>query len=245
MLHISIKAEPILTLGEFHITNSLLTVSIVLLLTFFLGLYYYRQMHAPKKSGLFYLIDFAVSSLYTLMKSVLGDKTPAFFPVLGAMFFFILFQNWFGLVPGVGSILVKVMEHGEETFVPLLRGGTADLNTALMLGLFAFAFIQYNGIKYLGFFEYMKKFFNFRDPISFFSGILELVGEFSKIISFAFRLFGNIFAGEVLLAVIAFLVPVLATFPFLMLEVFVGMIQALVFSMLTAVFISTATAKHH
>jgi len=244
MLHISIKAEPIFSIGEFHVTNSLFTAAIVLVLTLLLSIFYVTQINKKNKNKLFYLVHFAVSSVYKLIESVLGDKTPMFFPILGTFFFFILFQNWFGLIPGVGSILIKTMEHGEEVFVPLLRGNNADLNTTIMLGLFAFVLIQYNGFKYLGL-DYLKKFLNFKNPIGFFSGILELVGEFSKIISFAFRLFGNIFAGEVLLAVIAFLVPVLATFPFLLLEVFVGMIQALVFSMLTAVFISTAIAKHH
>ncbi len=244
-LHISIKAEPIFSIGEFHVTNSLLSAFIVLFLTLLIGLYYYKQINSEKKGKGFYLIHFVVSSVYKLFDSVLGDKAPGFFAILGAFFFFILFHNWFGLVPGVGSVLLKMVEDHHEVAVPILRGGTADLNTTIMLGLVSFFLIQYNGFKYLGILGYLKKFFNFKDPISFFAGILELIGEFSKIISFAFRLFGNIFAGEVLLAVIAFLIPVLATFPFLVLEVFVGMIQALVFSMLTAVFISTAIAKHH
>ncbi|KKP61402.1 MAG: ATP synthase F0, A subunit, partial [Candidatus Roizmanbacteria bacterium GW2011_GWA2_34_18] len=88
-------------------------------------------------------------------------------------------------------------------------------------------------------------FFNFSDPISFFVGILDILSEFSKVLSFAFRLFGNIFAGEVLLTIVAFLVPVLASFPFIALEIFVGFVQALVFSMLTAVFLSNAVVEHH
>jgi F-type H+-transporting ATPase subunit a len=104
--------------------------------------------------------------------------------------------------------------------------------------------IQYYGFKYLGW-NYLKKYINFTNPIMFFIGILEIVSELSKVMSFSFRLFGNIFAGEVLLLVVATLVPVLASTPFLFLEVFVGLIQALVFSMLTAVFLSAATANHH
>ena len=105
--------------------------------------------------------------------------------------------------------------------------------------------IQVFGIKFLGFKDYIKKYINLTNPINFVLGILEIVSELSKILSFSFRLFGNIFAGEVLLTIVAFLVPVLASFPFIMLEIFVGFIQALVFSMLTAVFISGAIAKHH
>ncbi|KXK11271.1 MAG: ATP synthase subunit a [Microgenomates bacterium OLB23] len=131
--------------------------------------------------------------------------------------------------------------HGK---IPLLRGATADLNTTIALALVAFFMIQYYGFSELGFVGYAKKFINISNPINFFIGILELVSEFSKILSFAFRLFGNIFAGEVLLGVIAFLVPILASFPFLIMEVFVGLVQALVFSMLTGVFISSAVASH-
>ena len=128
--------------------------------------------------------------------------------------------------------------------MPLLRGTTADLNTTLGLALISFLAIQYFGITTVGAVGYAKKFINLTNPINFFIGILELVSEFSKILSFAFRLFGNIFAGEVLLGVIAFLIPVLASFPFLLMEIFVGLVQALVFSMLTGVFISSAVQSH-
>lgn len=138
-------------------------------------------------------------------------------------------------------------QQGDEhhaAFIPVLRGGTADLNMTFALALVSFALIQFYGLRELKL-GYIKKFINFNNPLDFFIGILEIVSEISKIISFAFRLFGNIFAGEVLLVVIAFLVPVLASFPFLLLEVFVGVIQALVFAMLTAVFINLATSAHH
>lgn len=134
--------------------------------------------------------------------------------------------------------------HETPSFTPLLRAGTADLNTTIALALIAVTATQIIGIKKLGL-SYFKKFINFSGPIQAFVGILEIVSEFSKIISFAFRLFGNIFAGEVLLAVIAFISPVFmkpfSTIPFLFLELFVAVIQALVFSMLTIVFMTMAT----
>lgn len=132
-------------------------------------------------------------------------------------------------------------EHG--AFVPYFRGPTADLNTTLALAVFAMISVQVAGFKFLGF-HYSSKFFNFKGPIDFFVGILELSSEFSKIISFAFRLFGNIFAGEVLLTVMAFLMPLFGPIPFLGLEVFVGLVQALVFSMLALVFMNLATMGH-
>ncbi len=134
-------------------------------------------------------------------------------------------------------------ETSHEVFVPIFRGATADLNTTIALALISVFMIQYYGLKHLKL-KYLKKFFDFSNPINAFIGILELVSDFSKIISFAFRLFGNIFAGEVLLTVISFLIPFLVPLPFIGLEIFVGFIQALVFTMLTLVFISMATAHH-
>ena len=180
-----------------------------------------------------------------MFRSVLGDKIDKFFPILFSFFFYILLQNWFGLLPGIGSILIRITEGHEQILVPLFRGNNADLNTTLGLALISVSLIQYYSIKYMGIKGYLKKFLNFTNPIMFFLGILEIISEISKVVSFAFRLFGNIFAGEVLLTIIAFLVPVLASFPFILLEIFVGLIQALVFAMLTTVFISNAIAEHH
>ena len=129
----------------------------------------------------------------------------------------------------------------EAKFVPLFRGPTADLNTTIALALIAFVAIQYFGFKTLGI-HYGQRFINVKNPIMAFVGILEIISDISKVISFAFRLFGNVFAGEVLLAVMAFLMPFIAPMPFLALELFVGFIQALVFSTLTAVFVNVAVA---
>lgn len=131
----------------------------------------------------------------------------------------------------------------QKNWVPLFRPGTADLNTTLALAFVSIIATQFFGLQALGL-SYFKKFVNFKNPIMFFVGILELVSEFAKIISFAFRLFGNIFAGEVLLAVIAFLIPVIVPMPFYGLELFVGFIQALVFAMLSLVFFLMATQSH-
>lgn len=136
--------------------------------------------------------------------------------------------------------------HTEEEHhspVPFLRPGTADLNTTIALGLVAMIAVQLFGYHHLKL-AYFKKFFNFSSPIMFYVGLLELISELSKIISFAFRLFGNIFAGEVLLVVIGSLVGLIGPVPFYGLEVFVGFIQALVFSMLSLVLMNMATQSH-
>lgn len=151
-----------------------------------------------------------------------------------------------GVTGGVGEEVVGEAtseEKEEAVFVPYLRAGTADLNTTLALALISVALTQFYGFRHLGL-GYLKKYINFKNPILFFVGLLETVLEFAKIMSFAFRLFGNIFAGEVLLAVMMFLVPVVLPMPFYGLELFVGFIQALVFSMLSLVFFNLATLGH-
>lgn len=142
-----------------------------------------------------------------------------------------------------GDTAAHKTEESHEVFVPIFRAGTADLNMTLALALVSQVVAQGLGFKFVGG-AYLHKFFNFSSPIMFFVGILELLGEFTKIVSYAFRLFGNIFAGEVLLVVISFLVPVVAPMPFYGLELFVGLIQGLVFAMLTVVFFNMATMSH-
>lgn len=241
--HISIKPEVIYNIFGFPVTNSYLTALIVIGMFILIGLHYRQQIGKARKSFVFYLVHFVIRSLYSFFEKVVGVRIKPLFSLIGSLFIYILLLNWFGLLPGVGSLLIRVREQAEYIFVPLLRGNTTDLNTTLALAIVAFASTQYYGVKELGVAGYMRKFFNFSNPISIITGLLELVSEFSRIISFAFRLFGNIFAGEVILAIIAFLIPVLASFPFLLLEIFVGFIQAFVFAMLTAVFIDLATVK--
>ncbi len=242
MLHISIKAEEVASVLGFHITNSLLASYIILAL-FFLIAFLFKKNIKNRKSKFVFFILFIVNGLYSFFQTILKDKTQLFFPIIASFFLFILFSSWFGLIPGVGSILIK---HGKES-EPILRAGTADLNLTIALALISVILSQYFGIKYVGMKKYIKKFINPTNFLTLFTGVLEMVSEFSKIISFAFRLFGNIFAGEVLIAVVVFLVPVFipASFPFLLLEIFVGAIQALVFSMLTAVFFNMAISEHH
>jgi F-type H+-transporting ATPase subunit a len=135
--------------------------------------------------------------------------------------------------------------HAEElVLVPIFRAASSDLNTTLAIALVSVLFTQIVGLRHLGG-EYVGRFFNFKGgPIGLYVGLLELIAEFAKIISFTFRLFGNVFAGEVLLAVITFLLPWLVVLPFYGLELFVGFIQAYVFAVLTLVFMSLATESH-
>jgi len=129
--------------------------------------------------------------------------------------------------------------------VPFLRSANTDVNTTLAIALVAMFFVHFWALRTLGVFSHLGKYINFRQgPIWFFVGILEFVSEIARIISFTFGLFGNIFAGEVLLVAMAFLIPLIGILPFLGLELFVGLIQAFIFSMLTLVFASVASAAH-
>lgn len=301
-IHISLSAEPVFAIGDFVITNSMFTSLIVSFLLITFAFIVNRSLkNTDKPSGIQNFAEWIVESLYNLVYSVTGNlkKTSLFFPLVSTFFLFILLNNWLGLLPGVGTIVVpslqaseehveekivnseieitekqtietKVDDHGNviavteeqpvvehlevsednqaaepehaET-VPLFRPGTADLNTTLALGIISVIAVQMFGFNALQF-GYFKKFFNFSSPIMFYVGILELISEFAKVISFAFRLFGNVFAGEVLLVVLTSLTKVVGPIPFYGLEVFVGFIQALVFSMLSLVLFNMATMSH-
>ncbi len=239
MPHISLAAEKIGSIFGFPISNSLLTTWLVMgmLIAFSFGV---SRKLSLIPSALQSIAELIVGGLYNFFSGVVGKThIGQFFPLIASLFLFVIIANWVGLLPGVGTVGLFHEVHGEKEFVPLLRGATADLNTTLALAIVAMVSIQYFGFKTVGK-HYSTRFINISNPIYFFLGILEIISEFSKIISFAFRLFGNIFAGEVLLTVIAFLIPFIVPLPFLFLEIFVGFIQALVFSMLTAVFLNVA-----
>jgi len=197
-------------------------------------------------SGMQNFFETIIEMLLNLTDTITKDRKLSLkiFPLIATFFIFILFNNWFGLLPGFGTVGFSELHEGKHVFVPLLRAGTADLNTTVALGVIAIVTVQILGIMAIGFVKYFKKFINFSSPVNFFVGILELVSEVVKIISFSFRLFGNVFAGEVLLVVISTLIPFVIPLPFYIMELFVGFIQALVFTMLSLVFIKMATISH-
>lgn len=241
-MHISLTAEKIFHIaGNIWITNSLLTSWIVMLFVITFSILATKKL-ALVPNNMQSIAEIVIESIWNLFSTILKNNINVYFPLIATYFIYIITLNWAGLLPGIGTIGIEKIGEGHRAFIPIFRAGTADLNTTFALAIIAMLVIQLSGLKTLGT-SYLKKFVNFSNPIYFFVGILELISEFSKVISFAFRLFGNIFAGEVLLTVIAFLMPVFAPLPFMGLELFVGFIQALVFSMLTAVFLSLATTK--
>lgn len=246
-MEISLAAEKIAHIGSLPITNSMAASWIASLFLIIIGILSTKNIALiPNKIQNFF--ETIVEFLFNTASGVIGDEqtTKKYFPLLATIFIFVVTNNWLGLLPGVGTIGTQhINAEGESVLVPFLRSANADLNTTLALAVIAVFSVQIFGIIAIGFFKYSKKFINFHGPINFFVGILELVSEISKMVSFSFRLFGNIFAGEILLTVVASLVPFIAPIPFFGLELFVGVVQALVFMMLTLVFIRIAISESH
>lgn len=235
---ISIAAEPIAHIGSFPITNSMLVAWVMSGALIVLGWLAARCASLTPK-GIHNTFEAILALLLTMIDGVTKNRvqTRKMFPLIATIFLFVLAVNWAGLLPGMGGAVGLLEEHeGKPVIISFIRASSADLNFTLALAIVSVITVQVIGIASIGFFKYAGKFVNFSSPINFFVGILEMVSEVAKLISFSFRLFGNIFAGEVLLTVMSFLVPYIIPLPFLALEVFVGFIQALVFAMLTLVF---------
>lgn len=241
-IHIALAAEPVFHLWGIPVTNTLLltwvTVLILVLVGFFVGR---RPKLVPGKLQAVFEVVFETTLGY--MADTLESKELArkYFPLIATIFLFIFTANMITFFPGVES--VGFDDHGH--FVPLLRPVNTDLNTTLALAMIAFLVIELSGIATLGFLKYWSKFVTFKSVVGFFVGLLELIGNLARLVSFSFRLFGNIFAGHVLIIVIAFFVPFFLPVPLMVFEVFVGFIQAAIFALLTLVFIKLAIAEPH
>ncbi len=235
---ISIRPEQIFSIGLWPVTNSLALAVLALLVLVGTGFLLRRKLSLIP--GRFQNIcEILLEALLGLMDSVLGERrlSEKYLPIVATIFLFILTSNWLGLFPLVGPIKIAT-----PSYVPLFRSPASDLNFTLALATIAMLGVQLAGMIGLGVKKHLGKFFTLKNPIFTFVGLLEFISEFIKIISVAFRLFGNVFAGEVLLAIVGFLLPYIVPLPFMFLEVFVGFIQAFIFSILTLVFISMATA---
>lgn len=243
-MNISLKAEHVFDLfGIIPITNSLLVTWLVMGLILILGLILrFRSKMVPTK--LQNLFEVLYEGSYKFVEGILGEVTPQVYPITITLFMFIALGNLAGLLPGVGSVFVPLSVHGELEWMPLFRAVTADLNMTFAVALIAIFTNQFFSIKIIGLKKYIHRFINFSSPINFFVGLLEIISEFSKILSFSFRLFGNVFAGEVLLAVMYFLVPFAVPIPFIIMEIFVGLMQAFVFALLFVVFVKVSIAEH-
>ncbi|KKU52520.1 MAG: ATP synthase subunit a [Parcubacteria group bacterium GW2011_GWA2_47_10] len=245
MLEISIGAEKIFEVAGFPVTNTLLTSWLVVAFFIIVSQLIVRKVQLIP-AGIQNVSEFVVEGVLGLMEGVLGSRSIAekYFPLIATIFLFIIISNWFGILPGFGSIGFHEMREGHEVFVPMFRSVASDLNVTMALAIVSVFSIQFSGIVAIGFAKHMHKYFTLKNPVQSAVGLLEFISEIAKMISFSFRLFGNVFAGEVLLIITGFLVPYFIPVPFLFLEIFVGFIQALVFAMLTVVFLGMAITEH-
>lgn len=260
---VTLFAEPVGSIGALPVTNSLLNSWLAVLIIIAIAVIIGRSIRRIPR-GIQNVFELIIEAGLKLADSVTNDrkKSEKIFPVVFSVFLFILTNNWLGLIPGVGSVGFIEQRGAESMFVPLFRGATADLNTTLALALFAVVAANLFGIISVGAWNYFNKFVNLKalaripvrltkeptvvlvNPITFFVGLIEIVGEVAKVASLSFRLFGNIFAGEVLLTSIAIIFAYGLPIPFMFLEIIVGIVQALIFSMLTLVYFTVAAESH-
>ncbi|MEX2013291.1 MAG: F0F1 ATP synthase subunit A [Candidatus Levyibacteriota bacterium] len=231
-------ANSIFHLGFLNVTNTLLNTLLVDLIIF--TLIFFVAKNLASLPGLFQSgVEIVIEGFYNMTESIAESNTTKIFPYFMTFFLFILIANWSGLIPGVGSI--GFFEDGH--LIPLIRGTTSDFNTTLALALVSAVATHTMSISTIGIKNYLSRYFSF-NPINLFVGLLELVSEVTKVVSLSFRLFGNIFAGEMVLITVAGIFAFLFPIPFLLLEVIVGIVQALVFSMLTMVFMAVLATPH-
>lgn len=263
----TLYAEPIVHVGApnagFDITNALIsswiTVFIIIIISVLI------RMKLKKIPGKFQnMFEIILNGALDLADQVTGSRriTNKVFPLTISIFFFILINNWLGILPLGGFGIVTPNHEGVLAFSPFIRSGTADINTTVALAVVAVIGSNLFGIFAIGLWKVFNKYVNLKSlakvpktvmkdwtillvaPVNFFVGILELIGEFAKVASLSFRLFGNVFAGEVLLMSMAALFAYILPVPFMFLEIFVGAIQALIFSMLTLVYFTIAAQDH-
>ena len=242
-LHISISADPLFHIGGFPVTNALLTgilgTSIAALMLWFVA----NRVKRGKYNRFVGLIQWMFEGLLKQINDVVPDKQIArkITPLAVTIFFVVLINYWLSVIPGLDSI--------KWNGVPVLRSPAADLNFTLGLALITVVTVQIYAIKHLGVFKNAGRYLRnpFKDPTGAFEGFLELIGEVSRGTALALRLFGNAFAGEALLVVIAILTSYFASVVlpfFLAFELFIGFIQAYVFFILTLIFTALAVSHH-
>ncbi len=238
-LNISLAPQVLFNLGAFPVTNSFLWLFILSLLLIIGTIFLNRNLKMiPGKVQ--NLIEILIGGAYEFVESIIGKgkKADQVFPLVATMFFFVLIANLLVFIPGQAAInLVK--QNGE--LIPIFRAIIADYGLVFVMTIIAIIISQIVAIIASGPFSYLARFINFRSPMKFFLGIMELISEVAKIISLSFRLFGNIFAGEVLGAVMLFLAPFFIPLPFMFLGLLTATVQAFVFAVLTLVFISMAS----
>ena len=244
LIHVAIEAEALFEIGPLAFTNSMvgaLLASLVLLL----AAWYITRRSSLVPGRLQSALELPVE-LMTGIVAGSSSRWRGYVALILGLFLMILVANWIGLLPGVGTVgITRVDEAGHEAVVPIVRPASADLNFTLGLAIVAFVMFVYWGIKANGAGGYLKELMG--EPLYMAPLMLpiNLISEFSRLISLSMRLFGNVFAGEVLLATMIALAPIVIPAVFLGLELLFGFVQALVFALLAMTYIGTAIAEHH
>lgn len=241
--HISLVADKIFYLGPIPVTNSMMLGVLGYIAVIALMLYVRKSVASGKQNRFVIFFMWVFEGLLNTIEQVIEDKKVArrLAPLALTIFFFILVNYWLGILPFVGPVTYNG--------VPLFRGLAADLNVTFGLAIITMLTVQIYAIRKHGVFGNMGRYLvnPIKNPVGTFEGILEFIAEFSRGIALSLRLFGNVFAGEVLILMVGFLTNwagFVALPPFLALELFVGAVQSYVFFMLTVVFVSLGTASH-
>jgi F-type H+-transporting ATPase subunit a len=244
LIHVAIKSEPLFTVGPITITNGMIGTVIATVALLALAWWVTRN-HAVVPGRFQALIEFPIGFLSGIVRGQQESRWRSVLPPILAIFLLVLFANYVGLLPGVGTIAIHTEVDGHEAEVPLIRPASADLNFTLALALVAFVLFISWGIRANGLRGYLKETF-ISNPwyLTPLMTPIHIISELSRIISLSMRLFGNVFAGEILLAVMLALTFVIVPTAFLGLEAIFGGVQALVFALLTLTYITLATAGH-
>jgi len=253
-MHIpTLAPEVIFHVGGFPVTNTMVNVWLAIVVFFIIGLMLRKRL-ALKPGKMQNFMEYFLEIMMGYFDQVTGDrkKTMRFLPIVGSVFFFILLSNWLGLLPGTGSITI-----GHNM---LLRPANTDLNLTVAMALVSVISSHLFGLFTVGVFTHLNKFVQIgtlfksltKGPVAIFTalvemvvGVIEMISEVAKVLSLSLRLFGNIFAGEVLISVLSSLVGIIVPTPFMLLELLVGLIQAGVFTMLTLVYLTVMTTAPH
>lgn len=265
--HVSLPAEPLFHIGRFVITNTLIASWFTIIVLTILSIFLTRKMEMiPSRRQA--LAEAIVEGLLNFVENVSGKKLARMlFPAVATIFIYVISNAYLALLPFFGSIGIFRIHEGEHEFIAFFRAANTDVNVPLSIAIMSFFFVETWGMKSLGTLHYLGQFINigqllqglkelFKGKIksapmnilfgiiNLFVGILEIFSHLTRMLSFTFRLFGNMTAGEILILVSCFLIPFVFTIPFYGLELLIGMIQALIFSGLTLVFGTVAATPH-
>jgi F-type H+-transporting ATPase subunit a len=254
-----LAAETIFYWSNFPVTNTLIN-SVIATLLIGVGAWAATRRLQLVPRGWQSVVEIVIETILGYMDRVTQSraKSVKFLPLVGTLFIFIFISNLLGILPGVGTIMKLITAHGEIERLPVFRPANTDLNLTLAMAVSAVVASHVFGIIAIGGWKYFNRFVKLSDlwhslrkggvsilvaVIELGVGFIEIISELAKMVSLSLRLFGNVFAGEVLLTVFAGLAPVIVPLPFLLMETLVAAVQATVFSMLTLVYLTIATTE--